>query len=144
MLFRYEPLLIDDIFSFTPQVESSFPSLLTRFALADRTNAYPYVNVAEFKDEIQVVAEIPGVPKESVKLQVHDGVLTISGERKAPEEAKETEWLRQEIRYGSFTRTIQLPESVDAAKVSAEYTNGVLRITLPKQEASKPKEITIR
>lgn len=144
MLFRYEPSLIDEILSFTPPVERTFPSLLTRFAFADRASEYPYVNVAEYKDEIQVVAEIPGVPKEKVKLQIHDGVLTISGERPVPNEEKESEWLRQEIRYGAFSRTIELPESIDAAKVSAEYTNGVLRVTLPKQEASKPKEISIR
>lgn len=144
MLFRFEPALFNEMFSLTEPNDRTFPHLLTPFALLDRTNEYPYVNVAEYKGDIQVVVEIPGVPKENVKLQIQDGKLTISGERKAPENAKESEWLRQEIRYGSFSRTIELPESVDAEKVTAEYHNGVLRVTLPKQEAAKPKEIIIR
>jgi HSP20 family protein len=144
MLFRYEPTIFSDIFSPTKPIEQAFPNLFPRFAFVDRANEYPYVNVAEYKDEIHVVVEIPGIPKENVKLQFHDGMLTISGERKAPEESKDSQWLRQEISYGSFSRTIQLPELVDAAKVTAEYQNGVLRVTLPKHEAAKPKEITIR
>jgi HSP20 family protein len=144
MLFRFEPALFNEMFSLTEPNERISPNLLTPFALLDRTNEFPYVNVAEYKGNIQVVAELPGVPKEDVKLQIHDGELKISGERKVPENTKESKWLRQEIRYGSFSRTIQLPESVDAEKVTAEYINGVLRVTLPKQEAAKPKEIVIR
>jgi HSP20 family protein len=144
MVFRYEPTLNSDIFSPTRPIEQTFPNLFPRLAFVDRTNEYPYVNVAEYKDEIQVIAEIPGIPKENVKLQLHDGMLTISGERKAPEDAKDSQWLRQEISYGSFSRTIQLPERVEAEKVTAEYQNGVLRVTLPKHEAVKPKEIIIR
>lgn len=144
MLFRYAPTLFNDISSPSEPVEQAFPNLFPRFAFVDRTNEYPYVNVAEYKDEIQVVTEIPGIPKENVRLQLHDGMLTISGDRKAPEDAKDSQWLRQEISYGSFSRTIQLPERVEAEKVTAEYQNGVLRVTLPKHEAAKPKEITIR
>lgn len=105
--------------------------------------AFPYINVAEFRDEIQIVAEVPGVPKDGIKLQFHDGVLTISGERKAPESENGT-WLRNEIAYGSFTRSIELPDRVNVEKVNAEYSNGVLRITLPKSEEAKPREISIR
>ena len=144
MLFRYEPIVFDELFSRTAPVEWAFPDLLARFAAANPTNDYPSVNVAEDKDGVQVVAEIPGVPKEDVKLQLHDGTLTISGERKSPENADNVEVLRREIRYGSFSRTIQLPESIDTEKVTADYANGVLRIALPKREAAKPKEISIR
>lgn len=144
MLFRYEPTLFNDIFSHAKHVEQAFPTLFPRLAFVDRADEYPYVNVAEYKDEIQVVVEIPGVPKENVKIQLHDGMLTISGERKAPENIKDTQWLRQEISYGAFSRTIQLPERIDAEKVAAEYQNGVLRVIVPKHEAAKPKEITIR
>ncbi|MGA7162170.1 MAG: Hsp20/alpha crystallin family protein [Bacteroidota bacterium] len=144
MLFRYEPIVLDDVFSRTSPVEWEFPRLFTQFSFVDRVNNYPSVNVAEDNDGVQVVAEIPGIPKEEVKLQLHDGTLTISGERKVPVDVKDSELLRSEIRYGSFSRTIQLPENVDAEKASAEYANGVLRITIPKHEASKPKEISIR
>ena len=106
-------------------------------------SAFPYINVTEFKDEIQVLAEVPGVPKDGIKLAFHDGVLTISGERKAPESENGT-WLRNEIAYGSFTRSIELPDRVNIEKVNAEYSNGVLRVTLPKLEEAKPREISIR
>ena len=145
MLFRYEtlPALFDEVFSVTEPAQRSFPALFPRWGFVDRRAEYPYVNIAELKDEIQVVAEVPGIAKEDVSLKLHDGTLTISGERKDPEE-KDSESLRREIAYGSFSRTIQLPEGVDAEKVTAEYTNGVLRIRLPKHEAMKPKEISIR
>ena len=144
MLFRYEPIVFDELFSRTVPAEWAFPDLLSQFAFSNRTNDYPSINVAEDKDGVQVVAEIPGIPKEDVKVQLHDGTLTISGERKSPENADDSEILRREIRYGAFSRTIQLPESVDTENVTAEYTNGVLRVTLPKREAAKPKEISIR
>ena len=144
MVFRYEPAFFNDIFSLTEPIERTFPRIFPGLALIDRTREYPSVNVAEYKDEIQVVVEIPGIPKEDVKLQLHDGMLTISGERKAPEASKDSQVLRQEISYGSFSRTIELPERVEAEKVTAEYHNGVLRVILPKPEALKPKEITVR
>ena len=144
MMLRFEPSLVEDVLSFTPRFERSFPPGLTHFAFHNPIANYPYVNVAEYKDSVEVVAEVPGVSKENIKVQLENGTLTISGERKSPEENKESEWLRNEIRYGSFSRMIELPESIDASKVSAEYVNGVLRITLPKQEVAKPKEISIR
>jgi HSP20 family protein len=144
MLFRYEPIVFDDVFSRTAPVEWELPGLFSQFSFVNRANDFPSVNVVEDNDGVQVIAEVPGVPKEEVKLQLHDGTLTISGERKIPADVKDAELLRREIRYGSFSRTIQLPENVDAEKVTAECTNGVLRVTLPKHEAAKPKEISIR
>ena len=144
MLFRYEPIVFDDVFSRTAPVEWEFPGLFSQFSFINRANDYPSVNVVEDNDGVQVVAEIPGVPKEEVKLQLHDGTLQSAVSGKSPADVNDAELLRREIRYGSFSRTIQLPENVDAEKVTAEYTNGVLRVTLPKHEASKPKEISIR
>jgi HSP20 family protein len=144
MLFRYEPITFDEIFSPSSEIEWTFPELFSRFSFINRSNNYPFVNVVEDNNGVQVLAEIPGVPKENVKLQLHDGTLTISGERKSPEKSESTELLRQEIQYGTFSRTVQLPESIDADKVSAEYANGVLKVTLPKREAAKPQEISIR
>ena len=144
MVFRIEPAAFNEVFSLADPIERVFPNVFSHYSFSDGKAGTPSINVAEYKDELQVVAELPGVSKEDVKLQIHDGELTISGERKAPETSDETEWLRREIAYGSFTRTIQLPESVDAEKVVAEFANGILRITLPKQEAAKAKEIVIR
>jgi len=142
--FHTVPSLFNDIFSQSESFDSAFPLTMPNMNVWKRSSEYPYVNVAEYKNEIQVVAEIPGVPKENVRLQYHDGMLTISGERKAPEQKEKSDWLRQEILYGSFSRTIQLPEKVNAEKISAEHSNGVLRVTLPKAEEVKPKDITIR
>jgi len=143
MLFRYEPIVFDQMFSRTSPAEWALPEIFTQFNFVDRPNNYPSVNVVENKEGVLVVAEIPGVLKEDVKVQLQDGTLTISGERKQPEE-KDSDVLRREIRYGSFSRTIELPESVETEKVTADCANGVLRISLPKREAAKPKEISIR
>jgi HSP20 family protein len=135
------PPMFNSLFGIDRVADGYFPRA---FWTMKNTNDYPYVNVAEYKDEIQVVAEIPGMSKEDVKIELQNDVLVLSGERKAPESTQKGEWLRNEIRYGSFSKTIELPEPVDAEKVTAEYSNGVLRIVLPKAEAAKPREITIR
>jgi HSP20 family protein len=105
---------------------------------------YPALDIAEYEDESVVVAEMPGVRKEDVKLSVHDGVLTISGERKAAQMPENSSWLRNEIRTGEFARTIQLPHDVKTDAISAELNNGVLRVVLPKSEEVRPREITIK
>jgi HSP20 family protein len=91
-----------------------------------------------------VVVELPGVAKEDVKATLHDDVLTVSAERKQPELKEKEQWLRNEISYGKFERSINLPYSVVAEKVSALHENGILRIVLPKAEEAKPKQISIR
>jgi len=109
-----------------------------------RTNRYPYVNIADMKDALHVVAEIPGVPKDAIDIKLLGDVLTISGERKGPEVPKGAASIRQEITYGRFERSFKLPYEVDGSKVGAEYSDGVLRIVLPKVEAAKPKAIVIQ
>ena len=84
MLFRYEPTLFENIFSRTEPAEQTFPQLFSRYAFLDAANDYPYVSIADNKNAVYIAAEIPGISKENVKLQLEDGALTISGERKAP------------------------------------------------------------
>lgn len=115
-----------------------------RAPLARSVYQYPALDIAEHKDESVVVAEMPGVRKEDLKLSVQDGVLTISGERKAHQMPENSSWLRNEIRTGEFSRTIQLPHDVKADAISAELTNGVLRIVLPKADEVRPREIAIQ
>jgi len=142
MLIRYQtvPSLINDVFSTLDSFDRAFPRNQNSCLRDD----YPYMNVAEYKDQIEVVMELPGVDKVSIKIQVHDGVLSVSGERKAPELPKGSEWIRREISYGTFTRSLQIPERIDVSKVAAEHINGILRIVLPKLEEAKPHEIRIR
>jgi HSP20 family protein len=104
----------------------------------------PYVNIADMGDALHVVAEVPGVPKNDIAIQLLGDVLTISGNRKAPELAKNATQVRQEITYGQFERSFKLPYDVDGSKVTAEYQDGVLRVSLPKTEAAKPRAIAIQ
>ncbi len=144
-MFVTVPSIFHDPFHMADSFDSEFETLLpSSFSAIERPTGFPYVNVAEYKDEIQVVAELPGIPKDAIKLQLADGVLTISGERKAPETAKDAQALRREIWYGSFSRSIEVPEEVETDKISAEYQDGILRVVLPKAEAAKPKDIAIR
>ncbi|MFQ6003024.1 MAG: Hsp20/alpha crystallin family protein [Candidatus Zixiibacteriota bacterium] len=103
----------------------------------------PYVDVSETKDNVIVNAEIPGMSKDDVKVSVQDNVLTLSGEKKQEKEEKDANYHRIERSYGSFSRSFTLPTSVQPDKVKATYKNGILKITLPKTEEVKPKEIPI-
>lgn len=103
----------------------------------------PIMDIEETKDDIIVKAEIPGMTKDDVKIQVTGDLLTISGERKREEETKEKTYHRIERSYGQFQRMITLPSEVQSSKAKASYENGVLTIKLPKSEEVKPKEISI-
>ena len=104
----------------------------------------PACDVFEDKEGIKIVAELPGVTPEDVKLSLENNVLTIRGEKK-PVTGDTTERVhRYERSYGAFERSFSLPSTVDPEKVEAEYTNGLLFITLPKVERAKPREIQVR
>ncbi|HLZ35540.1 MAG TPA: Hsp20/alpha crystallin family protein [Nitrospira sp.] len=104
----------------------------------------PLVDITEDEKEYIVKAEIPEMKKEDIKLNVHDDVLTISGERKYEKEEKGKKYHRVERAYGSFVRSFTLPEDADGTKVSAEYKDGVLKVHLPKSEKAKPKAIEVK
>ncbi|GAB4277781.1 MAG: Hsp20/alpha crystallin family protein [Coriobacteriia bacterium] len=100
----------------------------------------PRVDVKTTGDDMVVYAEVPGIDPEDIDLEVTDGLLTIKGERKAETEKEEEGWLIKERSYGSFQRTLSLPEGVDPDSITADYDNGVLEIHIPKAaEALKPK-----
>jgi HSP20 family protein len=101
----------------------------------------PALDLYQDKDQFTVVAELPGLKKEDIELSLHDGVLTISGERK--QEKKGEEGYRSERFFGHFQRSITLPASVDGNKVKATYQDGILKIVLPKAEEAKPKQIEV-
>jgi HSP20 family protein len=103
----------------------------------------PRVDVYEQAENFVVKAELPGMKKEEIELSLHDGSLSISGERKADNKYEEAEVYRAERFFGRFQRTIGLPTPVAADKVKASYKDGILTITLPKTEESKPKHIDV-
>lgn len=112
---------------------------------AATTNAWsPALDVYEEKDNYVVKVELAGVNKEDVKLSLERGTLTISGERKSEAKQETTEVHYSERFYGRFQRTVNLPESVAADKVTAQYKDGILTVTLPKSEEAKPRQIDIK
>ena len=138
MLVRYKtfPSLfdIDEIFN------TSIPGL-NRLSIVESMRGFA---VKDAGDAVNVLVELPGVAKEDVKVTLHDDVLTVSAERKQPELKEKEQWVRNEISYGKFERSINLPYPVVAERVAATHENGILRITLPKAEEAKPKQIFIR
>jgi HSP20 family protein len=104
----------------------------------------PAVDLFEEKDDIVVKAELPGIEKDNIEVNVADHHLTIKGEKKKEEEVKEENYYRCERSYGSFLRTIELPKDVKADKVKAAFKNGVLEVRLPKTEEAKAKEIKVK
>ncbi|MBM3243040.1 Hsp20/alpha crystallin family protein [Candidatus Poribacteria bacterium] len=103
----------------------------------------PTIDMFEREDEVVVRAEIPGMSKEEIDISTLGNTLTISGERKAEAEVKEDNYYCCERSYGRFQREITLPQGVDAEKIKASYKNGILEVTLPKKEETKPKKIEV-
>jgi HSP20 family protein len=94
--------------------------------------------------EIVLKAELPDMKREDVQVTIDENMLTIKGEKKLTEEVKEDQFQRIERVYGSFSRSFALPPNVDATKLSAEYSNGVLSVRIPLREEAKPRQIEVR
>jgi len=103
----------------------------------------PNADIRETKDDVVLSLELPGLSKEEVNLSVENGILTISGERKAAHDEKDQYHL-QECCYGKFTRRFTLGEEIDAEKISAKMDKGILEVTLGRKEAVKPKKIDVK
>lgn len=103
----------------------------------------PAIDVFEDKDNFYVHVELPGMKKEEIELTLHEGSLSISGERKGANKSEEADVYRAERFFGRFQRTVSLPAQVAADKVKAQYKDGVLTVTLPKAEEAKPKQIDV-
>jgi len=109
-----------------------------------RGEYWPSLDLAEEGNKLIIKADLPGVKPDDVELSVQDNVLTLAGEKKEEAEEKKENFYHCERRYGAFRRTIQLPSSVNADKVEAQYHDGVLTITLPKDEKAMPKKIPLK
>ena len=104
----------------------------------------PAIDLFEEKDDIVVKAELPGMAKDNIEVNLTDNLLTIKGEKKKEEEVKEENYYRSERAYGSFVRNIELPKAVHADKVKASFKNGILEVRIPKTEEAKAKEIKVK
>ena len=103
----------------------------------------PRVDLAESEDGYEVKAELPGLKKEEIKVEVHDQVLTLAGEKKNEEKSDTKNYHRVERNYGRFERSFRLPKEVKSDEIKAKYKNGILTIDIPKSEETKPKEISV-
>ena len=103
----------------------------------------PPMDLVEAEDHFVLKADLPGLAESDVKLEVQDGTLTISGERKAEHEQREKGWYRIERSFGSFNRSLTLPDGVDPDRIEAAFDAGVLEVRIPKPEATKPRRIEI-
>ncbi len=104
---------------------------------------YPAVDIYEGEKEITLKAELPGIDKKDVHVDINGGVITLRGERKIEKENKKENYHRVERSYGIFNRSFTLPTTVDPGKVKANYKDGVLSVTLPRKEEAKPKSIPV-
>lgn len=151
-LTRWEPTTRWNPFKEIEEMEKRLSSFFGRTPVStgDKKEAItvaewsPLVDISEDEKEYLIKAEVPEMKKEEIKINVHDDVLAISGERKYEKEEKGKKYHRVERAYGSFLRSFALPEDADGSKVNAEYKDGVLNVRLPKAEKAKPKAIEVK
>ena len=143
-LVRFRPF-VDDF----PALQERFNQIvqdtaLGRFSREETMGSWtPRCDIYEEGDNIVVMADVPGLERSDIDVQVENNVLTLRGERKRDQEVKSENLFRTERFYGGFTRSFTLPVSVDTEKIRAEYRDGVLRVTLPKVEEAKPHKIKV-
>lgn len=105
---------------------------------------FPLVNLYENGDEIRVIAELPGVSKDNVDISLLDKVLTLSGQREAKRYGEKVLTLRQERATGEFKKQIKIPVAINVEAITANFTDGLLTVVLPKAEEAKPRKIEIQ
>jgi HSP20 family protein len=104
----------------------------------------PPVDLVEAEDHFVLKADLPGLAEDDVSIEVQDGNLTISGQRSAEHESSERGWYRIERSFGSFSRSLTLPDGVDADAITAQFDRGVLEVRIPKPEERKPRRVEIK
>jgi HSP20 family protein len=128
---------------FTRDVDRLFDA----FFATDRDQSrrwVPPVDLVEAEDHFVLRADLPGLTEQDVSIEVQDSTLTISGERGAQDESEQRGWYRIERSFGSFSRSLTLPDGVDADAISARFDNGVLEVSIPKPEERKPRRVQIK
>ena len=105
---------------------------------------FPKVDISETQQQYDIRAEIPGMKKEDIKVAVNKNVLTLSGEKKEEKKVEDKKYHRVESYYGSFQRSFVLPDGIKADKVTADFKDGVLMVTVPKSEETKEKTVEIK
>lgn len=122
-----------------------FEDAVTRLMNEPRTGRpwFPAVDILETEDHLALKADLPDVKIEDIDVRVENNMLTLRGQRKFEKDKNVKGLHRIERSYGEFTRTFQVPSTVDTEKVSADYKNGVLTISLPKKDTAKPRQVKV-
>ena len=140
-LVRWDPIRELD------SLQGDMNRLFDRFFEGRGTNGgrrwIPAMDLLETEDHLVLRGDLPGLTEEDVDIEIKDNVLTVSGERKAESEEKSEGFYRVERSFGSFSRSLTLPQGVSAEKVDAKFDNGVLEVRIPKPEESKPTRVQI-
>ena len=130
---------------FDKMLETNFPEVIDQVGVTPYSNsAYPKVNVYEYDDKIGLIAEIPGLKKKQLNIEVEDSVLTISGDKHNVWDDAKAKILRRELKQSSFKRSFELGELLDGDNISASFTDGILSISIPKLEPEKPKKKSVK
>ena len=130
---------------FDSMMEAQFPEVVKQVGVKPyQGSAYPKVNVYEYDDKVGIVAEIPGLDKKQLNVEVEDGVLTISGDKHGVWEEEGAKVIRRELKASSFKRSFELGELLDGNSINANFKDGVLSIEIPKTMPEKPKKHTVK
>lgn len=145
-IIRWDPFR--DVMTLQERMNHLFDHALSRTRVDDKEGLTasmwsPSVDIFETPDSIVMKAELPGVSRDNIDIQVQDNTLTLKGERKFEHEVKEENYLRVERSYGAFQRTFNLPTGVQQGKIKAVFKDGVLEVTMPKAEEAKPTQVKI-
>ncbi len=138
----------DPFGDFRKELDRLFESHFSRWwpeeSVSERALWTPRVNIEETPEEYRITAELPGMEKKDIKVSITERGITITGERKREDLQENSTLHRTEIFYGKFARSISFPDEIDPSKAKALYKNGVLRVSLPKAESAKPREIDVK
>ena len=136
----------NDVWGLQSDINHLFDAFMTPFDGNEfRNTVSPKLDIAELKDKYEIKAELPGMDEKDINLSVEDGVLSISGEKKSETEDKSKGYYLKECSYGTFSRSIRLPENIADDKIAAKFNKGVLVIDMPKKEptVTKARKISI-
>ena len=130
---------------FDQLVETQFPDMVKQVGVKPyQGSAYPKVNVYEYDDRIGIIAEIPGLDKKDLKVDVEEGILHISGDKHGLFDDKGAKVIRKELKHSSFKRSFELGEQLNGDKIKASFKDGLLSIDIPKVEPTEPKKLSVK
>jgi len=140
-IVRWDPL--KDLMTMHDRMNKIFDETLSKSAQGGYGDWLPPVDIYETEEEIVIMSELPGMKEEDLDIQVTDGVLTLKGEKRYPEEGDRDNFYRLERSYGKFNRSFAIPNTVDIASVKANLKDGLLKITLQKKSEVQPRVIKV-